>query len=107
MGDICIECKQYAKVSCFCNKFLRFCPDCYLYVHKSPQGNHDSLETHKIVQKIDSTEETKLESFKFSKNLTEIQKQLQSNFNVFLQGHSSSVYSLAVTSDDKYVVSGS
>ena len=52
-------------------------------------------------------EEKKLESFKFSKNIEEIQKQLQTNFNFLLEGHTSTVYTVAVTSDNKYVVSGS
>ena len=39
---------------------------------------------------IDS-EVKKIESFKFSKNVEEIQKQLQTNFNLLLQGHTSFV----------------
>ena len=53
---------------------------------------------------IDS-EIKKIESFKFSKNVEEIQKQLQINFNLLLQGHTSTVFSVAVTSDNKYIVS--
>ena len=49
----------------------------------------------------------KIESFKFSKNIEEIQKQLQTNFNLLLEGHTSYVSSVAVTSDNKYIVSGS
>ena len=51
--------------------------------------------------------EKKLQSFKFSKNLAEIKKQLESNFNLLLEGHTSSVLTVAVTSDNKYIVSGS
>ena len=42
-----------------------------------------------------------------SKSLDEIKKQLQSNFNLFLEGHTSSVNSLLVTNDQKYMISGS
>ena len=52
-------------------------------------------------------EETKIESFKFSKNKDEIQKQLKSIFNLFLEGHTDYITTVAVTSDNKYVISGS
>ena len=50
---------------------------------------------------------SKLKSLKSSKNVQEIQKQLQTNFNLYLQGHTSYIYSVAVTSDNKYILSGS
>ena len=50
---------------------------------------------------------SKQKSLKFSKNIQVIQKQLQISFNFFLQGYTSSVSSVAVTSDNKYIVSGS
>ena len=199
MKDICIECKQFAKVCCSCDNVLRFCFDCYLFVHKNTQGNHNPIKKDKIrkeiTQKIHSkiqnlykiksqvisksyqlinmiqniatkqlsfikkqidaweknlnnriermpeeyenieftesdlklfeqiitkifsifkdnneiidSEVKKIESFKFSKNVEEIQKQSQTNFNLLLQGHTSSVLTVAVTSDKKYVISGS
>ena len=53
--------------------------------------------------------ETKPEILKFSKNLKEIQRPIkrpiQTNFNSLLQGHTGSVSSVAVTNDNKYVIS--
>ena len=54
-----------------------------------------------IEKKVDS------ENFKFSKNLPEIKRQLMGNFNLFLEGHTETLTSLALTSDDKYIISGS
>ena len=100
-----------AKVSCSCNNLLRFCSDCYELVHKNNQGYHDSINLDEIKkelsQRIHSTEEEKLKSFKFSKNLAKIENQLQLNFNLCLQGHSNCIKSVVVTSDNKYVISGS
>ena len=56
---------------------------------------------------INDNQQKKLESFKFSKNVKEIQEQLQTNFNLYLEGHTSCVNSVAVTSDNKYLISGS
>ena len=199
MKDICIECKQFAKVCCSCDNVLRFCFDCYLFVHKNTQGNHNPIKIDKIrkeiTQKIHSkiqnlykiksqvisksyqlinmiqniatkqlsfikkkidawekdlnsrvermpreyenieftesdlklfeqtvtkiflifkdnneiidSEVKEIKSFKFLKNVEEIQKQLQPTFNLLLEGHTSCVNSEAVTSDNKYIVSGS
>ena len=49
----------------------------------------------------------KIRSLKFSENLEEIKNQIQTNFGLYLEGHSSLVLSVAVTSDNKYIVSGS
>ena len=72
MEDICIQCKQLATVSCSCDRLLRFCSNCYLFLHKKTQGDHNPMNPEKmskeIYQKIHFTEETKLESFKFSKH---------------------------------------
>ena len=199
MEDICIECKKFAKVSCSCDNALRFCSDCYLFVHKNTQGNHDPIKIDKIrkeiTQKIHSkiqnlykiksqvisksyqlinmiqniatkqlsfikkkidawekdlnsrvermpieyenieftesdlklfeqtvtkifsifkdnneiidSEVKNIESFKFSKDVQEIKKQLQTNFNLLLEGHLNKIASVAVTRDNKYVISGS
>ena len=48
-----------------------------------------------------------MKRLKFSKNLEEIQKQLKSNFSLYLEGHLKTVKSVAVTADNKYIVSGS
>ena len=84
MENICDVCKKLAQVTCSCDNTVRFC------------NNHEKL----LIK-------TNLESFKFSKNLREIKKQLQTNFDLFLEGHTSSVRTVAVTSDNKYVISGS
>jgi WD domain, G-beta repeat. len=89
MGNICTVCKKLAEVSCYCNNEIR---SCY---------NHEIIHNEELLQ------EKKLQSFKFSKNLAEIKKQLESNFNLLLEGHTSSVLTVAVTSDNKYIVSGS
>ena len=49
----------------------------------------------------------KLKSLIYSKNVKEIQKQLQTNFSLLLEGHARSVRTVAVTSDNKYLISGS
>ena len=51
--------------------------------------------------------ELKLKSLKFSKNLEKIQKQLKTNLSLLLQGHTSPVRCVAVTSDNKNVISSS
>ena len=51
--------------------------------------------------------ETRLQCLKFSRNLKEFKDQLQSNFNMFLEGHTSYVNCVAVTSDNKHIISGS
>ena len=87
--NICIQCKQFVKFYCSCNHSPRFCCECYLSVHKNNHGDHypKNLEkiSKEITEKTHSDEETKLESFKFSRNLIEIQKQLQTNFKLILQ----------------------
>ena len=52
MEDICIQCKKFAKVCCSCDNALRFCLDCYLFVHKNTQGNHDPIKIDKIRKEI-------------------------------------------------------
>ena len=51
--------------------------------------------------------EVKLKSFKFSKNIKEIKNQIESNFNLHLEGHTSSLRTIVITSDSKYIISGS
>ena len=89
MENICTVCKKLAEVSCSCNNEIR------------------SYYNHEIIHNEELIEEKKLQSFKFSKNLAEIKKQLQTNFNLLLEGHTSSVRTVVVTSDNKYVISGS
>ena len=53
MEDICIECKEFAKVCCSCDNALRFCLGCYLFVHKKKnQENHDPIIIDKIRKEI-------------------------------------------------------
>ena len=49
----------------------------------------------------------KRKSLRFSKTLQETNKKLQSNLSLYLQGHTFTVNSVAVTSDNKYILSGS
>ena len=51
--------------------------------------------------------ETKLKSLKLSKTLQQTKKELESNFGLYLQGHTSGVTTVAITSDNKYIISGS
>ena len=44
---------------------------------------------------------------KISKILHEMKKELELNFNLFIEAHTNYVYSLAVTNDSKYLISGS
>ena len=89
MENICIVCKKSPELGCSCDNAIQ---SCY---------NHEIIHNEELLQ------EKKLQSFKFSKNLAEIKKQLESNFNLLLEGHTSSVLTVAVTSDNKYIVSGS
>ena len=109
--NICIQCKNLAIVSCSCDNSLRFCYDCYLFVHKKTNKNHDPISLFKtrkeVTPRIRFSEDIQRKYFKFAKNSSEIQKQLQSNFNLYLQGHTSCVIALTLTNDNKYVVSAS
>ena len=71
MEVICINCKQLAKISCYCNILLRFCYECYIF-HKDTQVNHDCINLDKTIQKIHSDAKKEFESFSFSTNFTEI-----------------------------------
>ena len=64
-----------------------------------------SCYNHEIIHNEELLEEKKLQSFKFSKNLAEIKKQLELNFNLLLEGHTSSVRTVAVTTNNKYFIS--
>ena len=44
---------------------------------------------------------------KLSKNLEETKKQLENDFKLFVEGHSSIVRTVAITSDSKFIISGS
>ena len=39
--------------------------------------------------------------------MEEVKRQLQSNFNIFLEGHLDKVINVAVSQDNKYIISGS
>ena len=83
----------------------------FLNEKKIKDDNGSLLNSTKVNNEIVHTEElfeeTKLKSFTFSKRLTEMKEQLELNFNLFLEGHFEKVTSIAVTSDNKYAVSGS
>lgn len=52
-------------------------------------------------------DDKKLKSVKFSNNVKKIKAQLESKFDLFFEDHLNKVATLAKTSDDKYIVSGS
>ena len=56
---------------------------------------------------FDNCKKTLNRMIKFSKNLQEMKKELESHFSLFLEGHTSTVTSVTVTSDNKYIISGS
>ena len=49
----------------------------------------------------------KITSLKYSKNITELKKLLEQEFNIYLEGHTHVVRCVIITSDSKYIVSGS
>ena len=51
--------------------------------------------------------EKKLKSSRFSNTLEKIKGQLESNFSLFIEGHIDRVSCVAVTKDNKYIISGS
>ena len=132
MENFCKLCTASAEVSCTCDTSLRFCLKDYLFVHKGSKGIHEpinlsmKMQTNqesllKIVNKSTPKEnnepndsepktfsnETKLKWLKVSKNLQEMKNQLESNFNLFIEGHTSSVGAVVLTHDDKHIISGS
>ena len=78
MGNICVVCKKLVEVDCCCDKAVRF------------YYNHEKIHNEELLEK------KKFQSLKF---LEEIQKELQTNYNIILQGHSDGLNSVAVTSD--------
>ena len=44
---------------------------------------------------------------KLSKDVEELKKQLETEFSLYLEGHTSSIESLAVSNDNKFIISGS
>ena len=81
-------------ISCCCSNFLRV-------------SKKEITKPHQVTTEQKLVIETKFKSLKFSKNLKEIKENLQKNFNLYLEGHTSGVCTVAVTSDNKYIISGS
>ena len=52
MEEACELCPNLAKVSCSCNNSFRFCSDCFLFVHKIIEGNHELISLAKMKQEI-------------------------------------------------------
>ena len=68
------------------------------------------LSTHSefcIICKNRVNEEAKLKSFKLSRNLKEFKSRLESEFDLYLEGHTETVRSVAISSDNTYIISGS
>ena len=96
-------CECSADVFCTCDNSLKFCLKDYLSFHKETKGNHYSIglltkikdhryekdckifESSTELEKISN--EKKYKSLKVSKNIKEIKRQLESNFNLFLEGN--------------------
>ena len=63
--------------------------------------NEHNIKLEKLSNQI------KLQSQKFSKIEKETKTELESNFDLFLEAHTNFVKTVAVTTDSKYIVSGS
>ena len=121
MENICLVCKKSADFSCTCDDSLKFCSKDYLLCHNENKRNHQPIDLETSRQEILLKNDCKIiennpekvsnkfkyKSTKFPKNLQEIRRLLKFNFNLIIEGHSSSVNSVVVTSDDKHIISGS
>ena len=116
--DICYEYKSLLGISCSCDNTLQdHSNGCCLVRNKIKEKNLEfstNSQNIRLDRKINENHtevETLLNSIKKSlknrENLEEIKKQLQIKFGLFLEGHTDHVASLAVTSDNKYIISGS
>ena len=65
------------------------------------------LELNKINQEIDEEETESNKKISIIKNHNPSVKELERDYKLFLEGHTSSVTSIAITSDNKYIISGS
>ena len=132
MENICIVCQTLAEVGCSCDDSVRLCYKHFIEVHKSTKGTHESIElpikkpideklfsessikTHStfnketIIPDLNKLLNKKIQnSLNYSKNIQKMEKKIQSSLNLFIEGHKSFIQSIALTSDDKYVISGS
>ena len=57
------------------------------------------------IKKIE--DDKKMRAVKFPKDLNELKNKLESDFQLFVEGHTKAVSCLAITHDDKFIVSGS
>ena len=118
--SICEVCNNPISFSCSC-EFPQSFPMNNSLNPNEPKISHDPTDStigQKILLPSNNIDESdpeleklmarmKLGSFKFSKNVDKIKKQLISNFDLFLEGHKSYITTLAVTSDNKFIISGS
>ena len=98
-------------------KLLNFCYSFNDAIIHDAEIKKASETTQEIFFKFDAqiidadleeqSNENKLKSVKFSTNLKELKAQLESKFNLFLEGPTSYISNVGVTSDNKYIVSGS
>ena len=107
---------------CFCEDSLNpRTNDCFC-IHEETKEDHEFIDLSERYKEILlKTNKEKIEkNYKLEKFLNEtklspktwkkikiINHQLESAFGIFLEGHSDSVNSLIVTSDNKYIISGS
>ena len=81
-------------IPCSCDASFRFCYEEFF------KANQPVKQEELLINK-------KFESFGFSNNLQSLKEQLESHFNLFLEGHLDEVNTVTVTSDNKYIISGS
>ena len=107
------EYKNSMNGPCLTQNSLQYYSDSFKNTKKTNNELQDLQTTKKILSEMieNSSDqlinEKKLKSTKFSTNQKELKRQLESNFNLFIEGHTSLLNSIAVTSDDKYMISGS
>ena len=67
------------------------------------------FELNKKYQKLDEVETESNKKIAINKNYypSVIVKELERDHKLFLEGHTSGIYCIAITSDNKYIISGS
>ena len=54
MEETCVNCPKPSNLTCSCNNSLRFCYNCYLFLHKKTEGNHEPIDLSIMKQEINN-----------------------------------------------------
>ena len=95
------EYKNSMNGPCLTQNSLQYYSDSFKNTKKTNNELQDLQTTKKILSEMIENSSDQLINEK------ELKRQLESNFNLFIEGHTSLLNSIAVTSDDKYMISGS